>query len=935
MAGIGASGAARAGAAALVAAGLVLAPAVALAGPAHADAAPVLVSTYRMPNGWLLTPAGSQVVTPKNPTGVALSPDGTTAFAVTSGLFDEHLVSVNTTTLVPTLTPVNSLFLGVVADTAGDVFASGGSSDRVYVFRSAGGVAVPGGPLAPAPGVPAGGVQVGGYPGALALGPDGRLYVAGSISTPSPACGGRPVCSTVTVVTNPASASPATRTVPVGRDAFGLAMDPVRPLLFVTNWADGTVSELDVATPGAEHVIATIPVGSQPTGIAVSPDGRYVAVTNSNDDSLSVLTLAPTGAVSAERAFPLRVTPSTPLGTEPMAVAYGPDGLLYVAEGGLNAVEVRAADGAALTQVVHVNYAGVPVTERVPHSWIPTGWFPDSVAVGGGRLYVANDKGMGSGPGFYEDVEPLTGVRTEGSLSVVDLPTAAARPATFARWTGEVVSDDGFAPLFRNGLPDPAADPCLGAVQPDGSAMFSGLLCSAARGRIDPRQFHVVLVLNENKTFDSYFGDIGSSLPGANADPAFAQYGQPVTPNQHAIAETWNVSDNFWSNGDVSSEGHQWFTAGYETPHDQLLWGPEYDQGLRGNRGGGQYSGQISGSATSSAVAAVESSLENPRERIFDEIADPETNPLGITQRIYSDDLNPGSAATADQVPLALWGLGPHPVGGKDIAFPDVDRAQMFLHGQAVSHAWNALSGPPPPTFGKTIAFSPADKAEFTLDGWTEAYRKCREAGGSDAACQRAMPNLTYLVFPENHTYVIDNGANPLDPTPQSMVADNDAAMGQLVAGLSASPFWKDTLFLLTEDDVQYVGDHVDVHRDFLLAAGGLARRLGPSGRAAHQVSSFPSVLKTVETLFHLPPLTLFDARAVALHDVLVDSMAARSDVRYTAVRPAVPYLGDGGPAAAVPEAPLAALVPLIGAGVLLARRRRGGRPPGGSGPGR
>ncbi|MHB2024265.1 MAG: bifunctional YncE family protein/alkaline phosphatase family protein, partial [Mycobacteriales bacterium] len=866
-----------------VAAAILAATALPFAtGAATAASNPLLPATYRMPNGSQLTPAGRQVLLPKGPTGLAVSPDGATVYAVTSGLFDENLVAVNTKTLVPTLTTTNSVYLGVAANASGEVWAAGGSSDRVYAYHSiAGAAAAPAGPLSPAPGAAVGGIQVADYPGSLLLGPHGdRLYAAGNISQPGGGCPSGQVCSLLSIIENPTATSPTVHTVPVGRDAYGMALDAPAGKLFVTNWADATVSELDVATPGREHVVATIPVGSQPAGIAISPDHRYLAVADSNSDSLTVLTLDRAGNVRASRSFDLRVTPQTPLGVEPVAVAYAPDGRLYVSEGGLNAVEVRAEDGRAIPEQVRIGHAAM----KVDHTWIPTGWFPDALAVSphGGRLYVANNKGMGAGPGGYYDLEPLTGTRTEGSLSAIDL-----RPKpTFNRWTAAVVRNDQLAPLFDPRLPDPASNPCLGAPQPNGTVIASQLLCAAARGKINPRQLHVVFVVNENKTFDSYFGDIGSALPGANANPAFTSYGQAVTPNQHAIAETWNVSDNFWSNGDVSSEGHQWLTAGYETLHDQLLWGAEYDEGLRGSRGSGQYSGQLQGSSNP-AVAAVEASLENPRTRIFDEIANPKLNPLGITQRIYSSDLNPGSAASVDQVPLSLWGFGPHAVGGKDITFPDVDRAAMFLHGQTVSHAWNALAGPPPATFGKTIAFSAADKAKFTLDGWTAAYKSCRAAGGADASSQTAMPTLRYLNFPENHTYVIDNGFNPLDPTPQSMVADNDVAMGELVAGLSKSPFWKNTLFVLTQDDVQYVGDHVDAHRDFLLAAGGLARQLGPSGQAAHQVSSFPSILKTIEVLFHLPAMTLFDARAVPLDDILVPSLAARNDVAYTTQQPA------------------------------------------------
>ena len=124
------------------------------------------------------------------------------------------------------------------------------------------------------------------------------------------------------------------------------------------------------------------------------------------------------------------------------------------------------------------------------------------------------------------------------------------------------------------------------------------------------------------------------------------------------------------------------------------------------------------------------------------------------------------------------------------------------------------------------------------------------------------MPNYTFMALPENHTYDVESTFNPLDPTPQSMCADNDYAIGKVVEGLSHSPFWKNTVVFLTEDDNQFTGDHVDIHRSFLLTMGGLAARLGPKGLVSHERGSFASVVKTTEVLLGLAPMTLFDWRA-------------------------------------------------------------------------
>lgn len=271
----------------------------------------------------------------------------------------------------------------------------------------------------------------------------------------------------------------------------------------------------------------------------------------------------------------------------------------------------------------------------------------------------------------------------------------------------------------------------------------------------------------------------------------------------------------------------------------------------------------------------------------------------GLSVRLLGTDVRPGSPAVAAgyQVPQALWGEAGSDVS-TDLAWPDVDRAQIFLHGQTVSHAWDMLeSATPPPQYGRTIAFSKtappgqlSDYQKFSLDAWTSAYRSCRAAGGADAACQPDMPNLVYMQLPENHTYDISNVFNPQDPTPQSMVADNDYAIGEIVQGLSHSPFWSNTIVFVTEDDDQFTGDHVDIHRTFLLTAGGMAAELGSHGLAADQTGWFPSIDKTAESLLGLPAMTLFDQTAVPLQQV-VGNRTGSSPAPYTAVYPTVPFL--------------------------------------------
>src|SRR5439155_4091619 len=121
----------------------------------------------------------------------------------------------------------------------------------------------------------------------------------------------------------------------------------------------------------------------------------------------------------------------------------------------------------------------------------------------------------------------------------------------------------------------------------------------------------------------------------------------------------------------------------------------EYANGVRGNRAGGQYDGWVDGGQSSPEVARVEGSLIDPRERLVDEFARAGTNPTGATERIYSDDVNAGSPAMADRISLNLWGIGSSTIHhGRDLDFPDTDRAAIFLSGHTISHAWTFCGVP-------------------------------------------------------------------------------------------------------------------------------------------------------------------------------------------------------------------------------------------------
>lgn len=140
------------------------------------------------------------------------------------------------------------------------------------------------------------------------------------------------------------------------------------------------------------------------------------------------------------------------------------------------------------------------------------------------------------------------------------------------------------------------------------------------------------------------------------------------------------------------------------------------------------------------------------------------------------------------------------------------------------------------------------------------------------------LPQLEIVRFARDHTY----GTRPDRGTPEAMVADNDLAVGRLVEAVSHAPDWRSTAIFVIEDDAQFGPDHVDEQRaPFYLispyAAGGVQ----------HGRYTQASVLRTIEILLGLPPMSAYDAGARPLTaafrthpDVRAfDALPARVDV--------------------------------------------------------
>ena len=139
------------------------------------------------------------------------------------------------------------------------------------------------------------------------------------------------------------------------------------------------------------------------------------------------------------------------------------------------------------------------------------------------------------------------------------------------------------------------------------------------------------------------------------------------------------------------------------------------------------------------------------------------------------------------------------------------------------------------------------------------------------------LPRLMLVRLPGDHTA----GRAPGKPTARAMMAEHDYALGRLIEGVSRSRFWPQIAVFIVEDDAQDGADHVDSHRSLLLVASPYAKR----GFIDSQRYSTASVLRTIELILGLRPMTQFDAAAVPLWRAFQPQADPRP---YKAVKPKI-----------------------------------------------
>lgn len=140
-----------------------------------------------------------------------------------------------------------------------------------------------------------------------------------------------------------------------------------------------------------------------------------------------------------------------------------------------------------------------------------------------------------------------------------------------------------------------------------------------------------------------------------------------------------------------------------------------------------------------------------------------------------------------------------------------------------------------------------------------------------------SFPNLSIIRLPCDHTEGTKKGVL----TPTAMVAQNDYALGLMVEKISKSKIWNQSVIFVVEDDAQNGSDHIDAHRSILLAISPYIKK----SFVDHTLYSTSSILKTIELILGLPPMTQFDLFANPIIAPFQDQLNERT---YSTIKPLV-----------------------------------------------
>jgi DNA-binding beta-propeller fold protein YncE len=616
---------------------------------------------------------------------------------------------------------------------------------------------------------------------------------------------------------------------------------------FVALWNASEVVELNLrrGTVGRKLDLlkphSPIAPGTHPSALEMSADGSTMYVALTNRDTVAAIDVAGSH-FSVKGYFDTRLPGQTYFGAEPETLALNADGSrLYVG----NAM----SDSVAVLDTHKLTAKAVKDGLIEPVGFFPTEWMPMSMTVVDGKLYVATAKGKGTGPNNFpqHEVEINKKRRTPGKRGFTYIPTllygslAVLDPAEMekdiATWTAEVVDSNRMKAAAQK--------------------------LDFADGK-NPIK-HVIYIIKENRTYDQLFGDLQKDgKPVGNGDPSLTMYGADITPNQHAMLLQYGVMDNFYDSGEVSGEGHTWSTTAIGTDYLDKTWQQNYGRKQRTY----DYEGMVADGF--------------PIKQRIPDVNEPESGYLWGDVARHGKTLYHFGEFIASTFCSGKKRVATHADSGAGVFDDQVkvcDRVAI-QPGEPIPQAWGGGTSKwqfPIPILAKNTATKPELVGHFAveypnfnlripdqlranvflhyLDKWI-----ANRAAGRDE-----MPDFILLRLGNDHT----SGTTPGGPTPKSLVADNDLAIGRVVDAVSHSAYWNDTAFFILEDDAQNGADHVDAHRSMALVVSKYAPRAKDGGTFVDsRFYTTVSMVRTIEMALDLPPMNNNDAFSSAMERV-------------------------------------------------------------------
>ncbi len=610
----------------------------------------------------------------------------------------------------------------------------------------------------------------------------------------------------------------------------GLAVHPSTGALYVCNEANHEVWLLNPDTLAREQTIA---VGQHPHSCAIGADGKHLYVSNWGSRSVSVIDMN-----QGERLRDITV------GVRPNDLALAPDGRLFVACSGDNSVHVigtgkleKAGPDASPARPLWAGTREIISTSLYPQS--PEGSTPCSVAVSadGKTLFVAN--------------------ADNNDVMVVDISGSLMEEA---KERGEKIA-------LVNGFIPTGWYPSAVCPTPDGQFLLvangKGLTSrpSAPARSNAPSKLHTgVLHDHPGKTFEGSLSFIAK--PDAKQMAAYTEQvrkNSPYHPEHFAKAPLPSDTVIPAKVGDPCPIKYVLYIIKENRTYDQVL------SDMTDARG------RTIGNGDPKLLMYGEKITPNQHQLARDYVL---FDNLYCNSEVSVDGHSWTDAAIATDFNQRSWIMsyskhGKLP-GNEEMETP----ANGYLwdlcrrHGVTYKNYGEGAQRVPSVSRGKwPLDFQQRDMDRVKI--WIEDLHRGEKTG--------ELPRFTIMSLGEDHTKGTSAGAN----TPEACVGSNDLGVGRIVEAASRSKFWKEMAIFIIEDDAQNGPDHVDAHRTTGFVISPYCKR----GVVDSTLYTMAGMIRTMELILGLPPLTQYDAGATPMFNAFSNEAQL---TEYTALTPEI-----------------------------------------------